>query len=505
MSSDHVASDVTDVAERFRRLLEASRTLGATLGLEDLYEAIYHQTTAVVEAPAFCLVVYEQSRDLARVVYCADHGEGRPTDLAFRGSDSEIITTKRPSILNGELADSAVMSTTEDDSAVPRSAMVAPLLHAGRVLGTLSAQSYEEHAYSESDLELFTGLAEVAAASLHNSQQFAELERRRREAEQLEEIGRALTSKLDPDQVVGLMVNAVMDVLDVDGVAVWLRDPHNGGAYRVADAGGEIALPIGMVWELDESLFDTLINHQQPVLLDDLGQYGPLPPHVAEHITGGSAVGVPLVFSEQVQGVLTAGSRQERWFAREHVAVLQRLTNQACVALGNAHLHANLHALSLTDPLTGLPNRRRLQIHLEHEVAAARRGRPTAIAVFDIDKFKYYNDTFGHIAGDEILKAIGAVLTRENRAMNVVARYGGDEFVSVLSDTGLEGARRFVGRVQAAVADDETLAKFGISISIGCAEFDHDAMATVNDVLRAADSDMYEQKAKRHSEMKAGA
>ncbi len=167
-------------------------------------------------------------------------------------------------------------------------------------------------------------------------------------------------------------------------------------------------------------------------------------------------------------------------------------------------MHANLHALSLTDPLTGLPNRRRLQIHLDHEVAAARRGRPMAIAVFDIDDFKHYNDTFGHIAGDEILKAVGSVLAQENRAMNVVARFGGDEFVSVLSETGIEGARHFVARVQQRLAEEETLSKFSITMSVGCAEFDAEEMASVNDVLRAADADMYEDKARRQQQMKAG-
>ena len=120
-----------------------------------------------------------------------------------------------------------------------------------------------------------------------------------------------------------------------------------------------------------------------------------------------------------------------------------------------------------------------------------------AIAIFDIDRFKHYNDTFGHIAGDDILRAVGRVLSDENRAMNVVARYGGDEFVSVLSETGISGARHFVERVAARVATDETLAKFGIAMSAGCAEFEPDAMASVNDVLRAADADMYEAKASR--------
>jgi len=174
------------------------------------------------------------------------------------------------------------------------------------------------------------------------------------------------------------------------------------------------------------------------------------------------------------------------------------------VALGNARMHANLHALSLTDPLTGLPNRRRLQIHLDHEVAAARRGRPMALAIFDIDRFKHYNDTFGHIAGDEILKSVGGVLSRENRAMNVVARYGGDEFVSVLSETDLEGVRNFVDRVQARLKEEDILKKFGITLSVGCAEFDPETMASVNDVLRAADADMYDNKAKAQAKLKTG-
>jgi diguanylate cyclase (GGDEF)-like protein len=171
------------------------------------------------------------------------------------------------------------------------------------------------------------------------------------------------------------------------------------------------------------------------------------------------------------------------------------LARQSSIALENARLHANLHAMSITDPLTQLPNRRRLQIHLDHEVAAARRGRALALAVFDIDNFKHYNDTFGHVAGDDILRAFSDILIDENRAMNLVARYGGDEFVAALTDTTSDGIKSYVQRVTDRVQTDETLGKFGISVSAGTAEFDPDEMATVNDLLRAADADMYAQKA----------
>jgi diguanylate cyclase (GGDEF)-like protein len=230
-------------------------------------------------------------------------------------------------------------------------------------------------------------------------------------------------------------------------------------------------------------------------VLDNLATTDLVPEHLRAHLASGSAVGVPIEVDGQVGGVLTAGSRQPRRFGQEDTALLQRLASQTSIALHNARLYANLHSLSITDPLTQLPNRRRLQIHLDHEVAAARRGRALAIAVFDIDNFKHYNDTFGHVAGDEILKAFADVLAHENRAMNLVARYGGDEFVAALTDTTAGGVDAYVERVESRANADETLARFGIRVSAGIAVFDLDDMATVNDLLRAADADMYRRKA----------
>lgn len=488
-------------SRRYRILLEASRRLGGRLSPDDLHQAIFEETSGAVNAPGFYLALHDHGRDLARVVYFAEHGRGQHADIPYRGSDSDVLSRQRAYVVDQDLAEGSVLTVGEGEGE-PKSAMVAPLVHNGRVIGAISAQTYEENAYTSDDLQMLEGIADVAAVAIHNSQLFAELDRRRAEAEQLEEIGRALASNLDPDQVVGLVITAASEVLDVDGVALWLREPHRPGVCRVAESGGDVALPVGLEWELTGQIFDKVIEEKEPITLDNLANAS-LPDQVAEYLKSGSAVGVPLVLENQVEGLLTVGSKQLRRFGAEELRVLQRLASQTSVALGNARLHASVHALSLTDPLTGLPNRRRLQIHLDHEVAAARRGRHMAIAVFDIDKFKHYNDTFGHIAGDDILKAVAGVLAHENRSMNIVARYGGDEFVSVLSETGLEGARHFVERIQSRISENEVLTKFGISISVGCAAFDPDSMASVNDVLRAADADMYDAKAQRHQEMKA--
>ena len=208
---------------------------------------------------------------------------------------------------------------------------------------------------------------------------------------------------------------------------------------------------------------------------------------------------MPIIVDDEVVGALTAGSRSPRHFGPEETAVMQRLARQASVALENARLHESLRALSLTDPLTGLPNRRRLQLHLEHEVAAARRGRRLAVVVFDIDNFKTVNDTLGHLTGDEILRAFGELLDEENRTMNLVGRFGGDEFVSVLSDSGRDGARQYIERVQSTIAHDPVLAKHQVSVSMGVAEFEREEMRSVDDLFRAADMDMYRVKAERRS------
>ena len=246
MSQSDRQGTVTQDADRYRNLLEASQRLGAKLSHGELHEAIYQEASQVVSAPGFHLSLYDQGRDLARVVYRAEHGHGREVDVPFRGSDSAVITSQKPSVVSDVTPDAFLQALNEDVPDPATSAIIAPLIHNGRVLGVICAQSYDDEAYSDSELKVLAGIGIVAAVAIYNSQQLADLDRRRREAEQLEEIGRALTGKLNPDQVVSLVISAVSDVLDVDGVAIWLKDPRKVGMFSVADSGGEIVLPIGL-------------------------------------------------------------------------------------------------------------------------------------------------------------------------------------------------------------------------------------------------------------------
>jgi diguanylate cyclase (GGDEF)-like protein len=101
------------------------------------------------------------------------------------------------------------------------------------------------------------------------------------------------------------------------------------------------------------------------------------------------------------------------------------------------------------------------------------------------------------VVGDQILRSFARILEDENRSSNLVARYGGDEFVSVLSDSRAEGARLFVSRVREAVAADPLLSRYRVTVSAGLAVFEPARMGTGEDLLSAADADLYRHKAER--------
>jgi diguanylate cyclase (GGDEF)-like protein len=122
--------------------------------------------------------------------------------------------------------------------------------------------------------------------------------------------------------------------------------------------------------------------------------------------------------------------------------------------------------MAYSDPLTGLPNRRLLEFTLSKEFAAAQRGRDLTVVMFDIDGFKRYNDERGHKAGDVALTRVAAVLDRNTRYMNMTGRYGGEEFLAILSGERVEGAMVFTERTREAVAS--TLLPEGTTVTVSC-------------------------------------
>jgi diguanylate cyclase (GGDEF)-like protein len=152
---------------------------------------------------------------------------------------------------------------------------------------------------------------------------------------------------------------------------------------------------------------------------------------------------------------------------------------------------ARAERLALLDDLTEVPNRRLADIFLEKEFAAARRGRDLTVVLFDIDHFKFYNDKYGHAAGDEALQRFVGVLRSRTRTMDLSARYGGEEFIAVLSGGKAESGVRFAEAVRDALLTADGPRPF--TVSAGVAEFDR-AMEKFTDLVQAADLALYDAK-----------
>ena len=484
----------TGLAERYRVLLDIGHKLARTLSPEDLYRSIYNETTRVLEAAGFYVALYDRESDLATVVFYADRGEERNVEITYRGSDSDVLRMGKSTIVSDRADNLSLMVLGEEGTELTRSAISVPLLYEGVVVGTLSSQSYQPNAYTEEDLELLQAIADLAVVAINNSNQVTELVARRREAERIEEIGRAITSSLDAKEVLRTVNDAVLELLQADASTVWLLED---GRARIASSGGKMRLPEGTIWPLSGALHQAVVVDRRPVVVEDLSKSQLFPPEIAEGTRTGSILLVPVVLEDEVTGGLSARKLQKGAITHEEVEVLLRLASQTSVALANARLHESIRALSLTDPLTDLPNRRHLDLHLEREVAAARRGRHVCVVLFDLNDFKLLNDRHGHVAGDQILRNFGRIILSETRAMNLAARYGGDEFISVLTDIPHKGAEAHAGRVARRVAAHPQLSGYGLTFSYGIAEFDPVEMFEIEDLVQAADRDLYRAKQER--------
>jgi diguanylate cyclase (GGDEF)-like protein len=258
---------------------------------------------------------------------------------------------------------------------------------------------------------------------------------------------------------------------------------------------GEIAPREGTVLPVPAALRRLMADMRKPYLVyeDMKGGEHDLPENIRNLTMAASTMAVALIAEEQVVGALSIGHKRRMRYGPEDIRLLERISYQAAIAVANARLHEQLHRLSMTDPLTEMPNRRHLYIVMERELAAARRGRDLSVLLFDLDNFKRYNDRHGHQAGDDILRRFAKVLLDHSRAMNLMARYGGDEFITVLADVDLDGAATLAERIMTAVETDPLLAAAGIHTTVGMARYEPE-MTSYDDLIRAADRDLYLRK-----------
>lgn len=302
----------------------------------------------------------------------------------------------------------------------------------------------------------------------------------------------SLAEAKDLDATLHVIANSVRSVMGTRAAGIELVDEQK----DTLETRAVVGLPervLGMRFAVRDSFTGWVVQHGEPRATADPSTDPYIRPPTLEILGRSPLAAAPIRFRGETTGALYACIRSEP-FDPEELYFLGAMAEQAAIAIERARLFHQVSVLSVTDPLTGLPNRRFLEREMEREFAAARRGRDITAVMFDLDNFKRYNDSFGHIAGDEVLRAFAAALRDETRAMNLAARYGGDEFVALLSDTRAGGAHAFIERLRLRFRERVlALGRGPVELSAGLATF-HPGMRAPEDLLRAADQDLYRQK-----------
>jgi diguanylate cyclase (GGDEF)-like protein len=308
----------------------------------------------------------------------------------------------------------------------------------------------------------------------------------------LVQVTHSLAGTMDLDRTLRTISESAREVFATRAAGIELVS-EDGRNLETRSAVGLPDSVVGLRFPIEGSFTGWVVRHGKPRATADPSADPYIQPQSLAFLGHWPVAAAPIRFQGETLGALYACIRDDP-FDPEELELLNAMAEQAAIAIQNARLFERVTELSVTDPLTGLANRRQLERELAREFAAARRGRDLAAVIFDLDDFKDYNDSHGHLAGDRALQAFANALRDETRAMNLAARYGGDEFVALLSETDDEGARAFIERVR--IRFDDAMKKLGngpILVSAGLAVYRED-MPDTDALLREADDALYEEK-----------
>ncbi len=484
-------------ADRDRRMAEASvvEIEAAVRGALEVAEAALRSHTAAVY-----LLTADDSQLVLRV--CRSRSDGVAPRLPAReGALGGVVARAAAVRLSGEVRSASYYQ----DGTRPRALLAAPLVdrRGGHVRGVLLADRVEDRPFGEEDEALLGKLAAELVRAVAAERLMADLQQARDEKDRFYAAIERLNRTAKPREVFDATLQVAASMVPVDFGAVTVVEGEGRAAHRVArvaveapdgrspplegisfpDNGGLVASAV----KLGSTLPGKEIRIAEALVFDP-----------RTRLKGLESLRVfPLKAGEQVLGTLVLGARRKEAYGREAVRQLEVIALQAGDALLRARLFAEAEKLATTDGLTGVANHRTFQGRLdEHLLASQRYGKRLSLILCDIDHFKSVNDTYGHPAGDQVLRGVARALSKEARATDLVARYGGEEFAVIMPETDAAGARIISERIRekvGALAFATELGQLKVTVSLGVATFPDDGRRKA-ELVELCDACLYHAK-----------
>ncbi|MGE0406747.1 MAG: diguanylate cyclase, partial [Candidatus Korobacteraceae bacterium] len=369
----------------------------------------------------------------------------------------------------------------------PRSYLGVPIFIHNRPIGVMAALNFErEFVYNERDLEVLQTAVGQVAVAMENARLFSEEQRRASYLAFLNNVSKRAISSQDSEEMLSEIVAELQKNFSFDHIGIGLLD-YGSKEIEIKAEAGATASALGKRVPLGSGIVGRCARSGEAVLAHAAND-GPLMGILPD---ARSVLCLPLSYGESLLGVLNIESRQEHAFDEQEVLILRTLADLLAAALHNAFVFQKLQQQSITDGLTGIKTRRFFLEAVQGEwKRSSRSGRRFSVVLVDLDKFKNVNDSLGHVEGDLVLARVGRLLEQKCRQSNVVARYGGDEFVILMPETGIDQAESLSERLRLWLATDSMLQERGITGSFGVGSFPVHG-ATVEEIIRVADAGMY--------------
>jgi diguanylate cyclase (GGDEF)-like protein/PAS domain S-box-containing protein len=502
------ARQITLLNELTRAALEQSN-------LHETFQMLADRLGKLLEADGAYITLWDETQQRAIPVTAYGSMREEYSVIQFEPGEktlTEAVLSSGHALVVEDVFNTPYLSSRIAGLFPTRSMLALPMIAGQQKLGAALIAFNQSHHFTQEEIALGEQTARQIALVVARLRTLQEAQRLAHEQSLLFRAARDFSAGLDEERVLSAIVHHMTAVLQVDGCTISRYEPEQGSVVTLLDYDNSPYFrpdPVGKSHFLTDypSTLRVLESRQPLIILASDPNADPAELTVLEQYGYTTMMMLPLAVGDRVSGLVELSRRSDtESFSDDDVRLAQSLANTAAVALENGRLLAEVQTLAVTDNLTGLANRRAFDRTLESEIARATRyDQPVALLFLDVDSFKQYNDSYGHPAGDERLKAIAHLLQSNIRQPDLVARYGGEEFVILLPSSNKVDALTLAERLRAAAENAYRLfsvsdsmlkneiqhvrgnqAVPGYTISIGVAVCPEDAQ-TPDELLNAAD------------------
>jgi diguanylate cyclase (GGDEF)-like protein len=488
VENSYLIQQTTRRSEELHLLNEMGRALSSTLNVDELFDKMFAALKRMFDVSNFYVAMYNAEEGSIRFELEITEGIRLPKRSRPFGNHltEHIIRTRQPLLIRLNLAEEAAklgLRPAQEGG----SFCGVPLVAYDKAIGVIALRGLQENLYDEGHLEMMRVLASEASIAIENARLFREEQTKSRHLALLNNISRNAITTLNPEEMLSKVAEQLERGLAFDHIGIGLLDYVTKDVTIQAEAGRRRGA-LGRRLPLGEGIVGKVARTGQTCVVRNL----------ADADSGGtvlqgsaSAMALPIFYADQLHGVVYVETAEPTDFSEEDVLLLHTLADLISVALHNALTLQKAQEQAITDGLTGVKTHRYLMEALSAEwKRATRASRPFSLVLIDLDRFKFVNDFYGHLEGDLVLHRVGQILEQNCRRSDVVARYGGDEFVILMPETDAAQAVQIADKLRPAICDDPLLREKAIAASFGIAGFPVHG-STPQELIQVADASMY--------------